>query len=72
MVSGGSRPSDKGRGGGGGRRHPDPEIGGERSSKNFFSTLRASVWSKNKEAPAPPGPPGPSPGSATTGKESYN
>ena len=31
--------------------------GGGRSSKNLFSTLRASVWSKNKAA-------GPSPGSA--------
>ena len=34
--------------------------GGGRSEKNFFSALRASVWSKNKG-----GPPGPSPESAT-------
>ena len=34
LDSGGSRPSDKGRGGSG---HPDPEIGGGgRSPKNFF------------------------------------
>ena len=47
VFSGGSRPSDK---------------GGARSQKQFFSALRASVWSKNKgEA----GPAGPSPGSAT-------
>ena len=45
------------RGGGG---HPDPEIRGT-VSKNIFSTLRASVLSKNKGG----GPPGPSPGSAT-------
>ena len=43
--------------------HPDPEIrGGEggvrggRSPKRFFSVLRASFWSKNKEGPGPPGP----------------
>ena len=65
LVSGGSWPSDKG------GRHPDPVIGGGGSGlqKFFFSTLRASVWSKNK---GDPGPPVPSPGSVTTGKESYN
>ena len=44
-VSGGSRPSD--RGGGGGGVHPDPEIR-RASLHNFFSILRASFWSKNK------------------------
>ena len=34
-----------------------------KSSKNSFSALRASVWSKNKGEPGPP--PGPSPGSVT-------
>ena len=43
-----SRITEGGRGGG---------VGG---LKNFFSALRASVWSKNKG-----GPPGPSPESAT-------
>ena len=33
------------RGGGG---HPDPEISGGWSPKNFFAALRASVWSTNK------------------------
>ena len=49
------------RGGGGG--HPDPEImgGGGGLQTNFFSALRASVWSKNKGMPGPPGPPGPFP-----------
>ena len=37
------------RGGGG---HPDPDIKGGRSQKNFFSALRTSVWSKNKEGPS--------------------
>ena len=32
------------RGGG----HPDPEISGGWSPKNFFAALRASVWSTNK------------------------
>ena len=36
-------PLDKGGGGGGGR-----------SPKNFFSALRASVWSKNKGGARPP------------------
>ena len=55
FISGGSRPSDKGRPG-----HPDPEIsGGGRSQKRFFSAFRASVWSKNK------GRLGPSAGSTT-------
>ena len=47
---------------GGGGGHPDPEVRG-RPGLNFFSTLRASVWSKNKGG----GSPGPSPGSATGG-----
>ena len=54
-YSGGSRPSDKGGGGGG---HPDPEIRGEVGlKKNSFSALRASAWSKNKGE----GPHGPLP-----------
>ena len=44
----------------GGPGHPDPEIrkggGGGTVSQIFFSALRASVWSKNKE-----GGPGPLP-----------
>ena len=58
-YSGGSRPSDKG-----GPGHPDPEIRGEGgwSPKKFFSTLQASVWSKNKGGP---GSLGTSPRSAT-------
>ena len=36
------------RGGGGGGGHPDPEISGGWSPKNFFAALRASVWSTNK------------------------
>ena len=50
--SGGSRPSDMG-GGGGEDGHPDPEITEGRSPKNFFSALRASVWSKNNGGPGP-------------------
>ena len=34
------------KGGGGG--HPDTEISGGWSPKNFFAALRASVWSTNK------------------------
>ena len=49
-ISGGSRPSHKGRPG-----HPDPEImrwgGGGRSQKSLFAAFRASVWSKNKRRP---------------------
>ena len=33
---------------GGGGGHSDPEIRGGGVSKNCFSGLRASVWSKNK------------------------
>ena len=48
----------------GGPGHPDPEIrkgsGGGTVSQIFFTALRASVWSKNKE-----GGPGPYPGSTT-------
>ena len=47
-ASGGSRPSDKGGGGG----HPK---GGMVLKKNF-SALRASVSSKNKGGLGPPGP----------------
>ena len=45
-----------------GGRSSRPLDKGEAVSKNIFSVLRASVWSKNK---GEPGPPGPSPGSAT-------
>ena len=44
-TSGGSRPSDKG---GGGGSHPDPEIRGGPASKKMFSALRASFSSENK------------------------
>ena len=40
--------------GGRGCGHPDPEMrvgGGGAVSKNFFSDVRASVWSKNKGGP---------------------
>ena len=53
-YSGGSRPSDKG---GGGAGHPDPELGGGLSPKQFFSALRASVWSNNKGGQPPWAPP---------------
>ena len=46
-ISGGSRPSHKGRPG-----HPHPD-GGGRSQNRFFSAFRASVWSKNKGRRAP-------------------
>ena len=46
-FSGGSRPSDRG------GDHPDPEIREVWSQKPFFSTLWASVWSKNKGGPGP-------------------
>ena len=58
-VSAGSRPSDKGGGGGG---HPDPEIRGRGPvSKKYFWALRASFSSKNKVE----GGGGASPGSST-------
>ena len=45
-------------GGGGVSGHPDTDMRGKgRSQKNFFSALRASVWSTNKgggEAPWAP------------------
>ena len=68
MYSGGSRPSDRGEGVGGG--HPDPEIrgGGGAVSKNVFSALRVSVRSTNKGGGGGAGPPRPSPGSATDEK----
>ena len=58
MAAGGSRPSDKLRGGGGGGQ-PDPAIREEAVAKKYiFPPLRASVWSKNKgEARAPQTPP---------------
>ena len=42
----------------GGPGHPDPEKrGGGRTQKNFFTALRASVWSKTKGwGPGPPAP----------------
>ena len=49
--------------GGGGACHPDLHLevrGVVSKKKNFFSALRALVWSKYKGG----GPPGPSPGSA--------
>ena len=42
------------RGGGG---HPDLEIRGRPGLKKIFSTLRASVWSKNKGGRTPRVPP---------------
>ena len=42
--------------------HPDPEMGGGGAGlKNFFSALRASVWSKNKREAGLPGPLPPDP-----------
>ena len=62
QTSAGFRPWVKG---GGGRGLSRPwDKGEDRSPKNFFSTLRASVSSKNKGGGGGP-PPGPSPGSAT-------
>ena len=43
-------------------RPSDKEGGGGRSQKEFFSALRASVWSKNKGGQ---GPQSPSPGPVT-------
>ena len=42
---------------GGGSGHPDLEIRGEPGLKNFFSVLRASVWSKIRGERAPRAPP---------------
>ena len=50
--SGGSRPSDKGGGGG----HPHPGIREGWSQKKLFSALRASVWSKSKRGTGPSRP----------------
>ena len=47
--TGGSRPSEKGGGGGWGSGHPDSEI----REKTKFSRLWASVWSKNKGGDGP-------------------
>ena len=44
VVCGRSSLSDKG----GRAGHPDPELRGEGSQKNFFTAFQASVWSKNK------------------------
>ena len=41
---------------GGGAGHPDPELEGGGSQKNFFSAPRASIWSKNKGGPGSPMP----------------
>ena len=38
-------------------RPSDKERGGGQSQKEFFSALRASVWSKNKGGPGPRAPP---------------
>ena len=43
-------------GGGSGGSYSDSEIRGERSQKNVFSALRASVWFKTKREARPPGP----------------
>ena len=45
-----------------GPSHPDPEIGGEWSSKNFFWPFRPQFGLKTRGGP---GPPGTSPRSAT-------
>ena len=45
-----------GGGGGSGGSYSDSEIRGERSQKNVFSALRASVWFKTKREARPPGP----------------
>ena len=50
--SGGSRPSDKDWGGGGRSSRPSDKGA---VSKEFFSALRASFWTKNKEGPGSPG-----------------
>ena len=44
-------------GGGRGGVIRDSEIKGGPVSKNFFSALRASVWSKDKGGPGPRAPP---------------
>ena len=59
-CSGGSRPSDKGGGGG----HPDPEIRGGLSFKKFFFRHFRPHFGLKLRAEGP-GPSGPSPGSAT-------
>ena len=48
IFGSGSRPPDKESPG-----HTDPEKREEGRSPNFFSALRASVWSKTKEGPSP-------------------
>ena len=52
--SGGSRPSDNGVGGRG-ERSSSPSDAGDSSLKKIFSTIRASVWSKNKWGSRGPG-----------------
>ena len=59
LTSGRSKPSDKQ---GGGLLDPEIRGGGGGVLKKIVSSLRASVWSKNKGGL---GPLGPSPGSAT-------
>ena len=56
-IQWGSRPSDKGRsgGGGGGKVHPDPEI---RRGRSCLIRIRIRVWFKNRGERAPRAPPG--------------
>ena len=54
--------------GGGGSRHPAPEVRGGPLSKNCFLALQASIWSTNKGGGGA-GLPGPSPGSAFRPRE---
>ena len=56
--------------GGGSSSRPLDKGEGPVFKKNFFSTFRASVWSKNKRGGE--GRPGPSPGSATEVKEKFH
>ena len=52
-IQWGSRPSDKGRGGGKG--HPDPEI---RRGRSCLIRIRIRVWFKNRGGRVPRPPPG--------------
>lgn len=54
VSNGGSRPSD--RGGGGGGDHPDPEMGG-RSPKNFFGGAFGPQFGLKTRPPSPLDPP---------------
>ena len=64
QVSCGSRPPDKG---GGGGSHPEPEIGGGVLKETFFAPLGPHFGLKIRGYPSPPGP---FPGSATPSKGS--